>query len=75
MNERVEICLSGSGGQGMILAGIILADAAIREGKSVVQSQSYGPEARGRGQPGGSYYWGERNWIIQRSAIRTYCWP
>ncbi len=47
MIERVEICLSGSGGQGMILAGIILADAAIREGKSVVQSQSYGPEARG----------------------------
>lgn len=47
MIERVEIILSGSGGQGMILAGIILADAAIREGKSVVQSQSYGPEARG----------------------------
>lgn len=47
MTDRVEICLSGSGGQGIILAGIILADAAIREGKSVVQSQSYGPEARG----------------------------
>lgn len=47
MGEKVEVCLSGSGGQGIILAGIILADAAIREGKSAVQSQSYGPEARG----------------------------
>jgi 2-oxoglutarate ferredoxin oxidoreductase subunit gamma len=47
MAERTEICLSGSGGQGLILAGIILADAAIRDGRSVVQSQSYGPEARG----------------------------
>jgi 2-oxoglutarate ferredoxin oxidoreductase subunit gamma len=31
----------------MILAGILLADAAVRDGKEVVQSQSYGPEARG----------------------------
>jgi len=31
----------------LILAGIIIADAAIRDGKNSVQSQSYGPEARG----------------------------
>jgi 2-oxoglutarate ferredoxin oxidoreductase subunit gamma len=31
----------------MILAGIILADAAIRDGKNAIQTQSYGPEARG----------------------------
>lgn len=42
-----EIRLSGSGGQGLITAGIILAEAAIVEGKEAVQSQSYGPEARG----------------------------
>lgn len=42
-----EFRLSGSGGQGLILAGIILAEAALQEGKNVVQSQSYGPEARG----------------------------
>lgn len=42
-----EFRLSGSGGQGLILAGIILAEAAIREEKEAVQSQSYGPEARG----------------------------
>ncbi|WP_148867156.1 2-oxoacid:acceptor oxidoreductase family protein [Thermosediminibacter litoriperuensis] len=47
MEERVEIRLSGSGGQGLILAGIILAEAAILDGKNAVQSQSYGPEARG----------------------------
>jgi 2-oxoglutarate ferredoxin oxidoreductase subunit gamma len=29
------------------LAGILLAEAAIRDGKNVVQTQSYGPEARG----------------------------
>ena len=43
----VEMRLSGSGGQGLILAGIILAEAAILDGKNAVQSQSYGPEARG----------------------------
>jgi 2-oxoglutarate ferredoxin oxidoreductase subunit gamma len=44
---RTEIRLAGSGGQGLITAGIILAEAAIYDRKNVVQSQSYGPEARG----------------------------
>ncbi|AGL02419.1 2-oxoacid:acceptor oxidoreductase family protein [Desulfoscipio gibsoniae] len=47
MGENKELRLSGSGGQGLIMAGIIIADAAIRDGKNSVQSQSYGPEARG----------------------------
>ncbi len=47
MSRRIEIRLAGTGGQGIILAGILLADAAVRDGKEVVQSQSYGPEARG----------------------------
>ncbi|MBQ7418116.1 MAG: 2-oxoacid:acceptor oxidoreductase family protein [Acidaminococcaceae bacterium] len=38
---------SGTGGQGLITAGIILAEAAILDGKEAIQSQSYGPEARG----------------------------
>ena len=47
-SERVEIRLAGEGGQGMILAGIILAEAAaIYDQKNAVQTQSYGPEARG----------------------------
>lgn len=45
--ERMEIRLSGSGGQGLITAGIILAEAALHDGLNVIQSQSYGPEARG----------------------------
>ncbi|MEN6438212.1 MAG: 2-oxoacid:acceptor oxidoreductase family protein [Syntrophobacter sp.] len=46
--ERYEVRLSGSGGQGLIFAGIILAEAAgIHDGKYVCQTQSYGPEARG----------------------------
>jgi 2-oxoglutarate ferredoxin oxidoreductase subunit gamma len=46
--KRTEVRLAGEGGQGMILAGIILAEAAgIFGGKNVVQTQSYGPEARG----------------------------
>ncbi len=47
MTDRYEIRLAGTGGQGVILAGIILADAAIRDGKNAVQTQNYGPEARG----------------------------
>jgi 2-oxoglutarate ferredoxin oxidoreductase subunit gamma len=45
--KAFEIRLSGTGGQGLILAGIILAEAAIVDGLNAVQSQSYGPEARG----------------------------
>jgi 2-oxoglutarate ferredoxin oxidoreductase subunit gamma len=44
---RTEIRLSGSGGQGIILAAAIIADAAAAIGRHVVQTQSYGPEARG----------------------------
>ncbi len=44
---KTSFRLTGSGGQGLILAGIILAEAAIAEEKIAIQSQSYGPEARG----------------------------
>jgi 2-oxoglutarate ferredoxin oxidoreductase subunit gamma len=48
MPKRYEIRLAGSGGQGLILAGIILAEAAgLYDGKFVCQTQSYGPAARG----------------------------
>jgi 2-oxoglutarate ferredoxin oxidoreductase subunit gamma len=42
-----EIILAGTGGQGLILSGIILAEAAMLEGKNVVQTQSYGIASRG----------------------------
>ena len=48
MSNRYEIRLAGTGGQGLIFAGIVLAEAAaIYDNKNAVQSQSYGPEARG----------------------------
>ena len=43
-----HIVFSGSGGQGVITAAIILAEAAaLYENLNAVQTQSYGPEARG----------------------------
>ena len=46
--ERCRLVFSGSGGQGVITAAIILAEAAVMyENLVAVQSQTYGPEARG----------------------------
>lgn len=47
MNSRCAIRLTGSGGQGVILISVILAEAAVLNGDKAVQSQVYGPEARG----------------------------
>lgn len=47
MFQKIEMRLSGSGGQGVILAAIIFADAALEDGLNAIQTQSYGPEARG----------------------------
>ena len=45
---RHEIRFSGFGGQGVILAAVILGRAAaLYDGKHAVQTQVYGPEARG----------------------------
>jgi 2-oxoglutarate ferredoxin oxidoreductase subunit gamma len=48
MSYRYEIRLSGEGGQGIVLAGVILAEAAaIYDDKNATQTQVYGPESRG----------------------------
>ena len=44
---KTEIRMTGSGGQGVIMGTIIIAEAAYADGKQVVQCQAYGPEARG----------------------------
>ncbi len=44
---RKEIRIAGFGGQGIVLAGRILGEAAINAGFKAVQTQSYGPESRG----------------------------
>jgi len=46
--ERCRLILAGSGGQGVITAAIILAEAAVlHENLEATQTQTYGPEARG----------------------------
>ena len=46
--HRYEIRFGGAGGQGIILAAIVMAEAVgLYEAKHVCQTQSYGPEARG----------------------------
>jgi 2-oxoglutarate ferredoxin oxidoreductase subunit gamma len=45
---RIEIRIAGFGGQGVVLAGVIIGTAAVTyDGKNAVQTQSYGAEARG----------------------------
>ena len=46
MSSKIRI--AGSGGQGILMAGVILGKAAsVYDGKWATQTQSYGPEARG----------------------------
>lgn len=45
--SQIEIRLSGSGGQGILLAGQLLGDALTLEKKRIAQSQSYEPTSRG----------------------------
>ena len=45
MRKGVRFC--GFGGQGIILAGVVFGEAAVRAGHLAVQTQSYGPESRG----------------------------
>ncbi len=47
MAERLEIRITGFGGQGVVLAAHILGHAAIHAGKHATMIQSFGPEARG----------------------------
>ncbi len=49
MSERFEVRFAGSGGQGVILASVIVGEAVAlhSDGLFAVQTQSYGPEARG----------------------------
>jgi 2-oxoglutarate ferredoxin oxidoreductase subunit gamma len=49
MSEIKQIRLSGFGGQGIILAGALLGEAGVIDGKYVAESSSYGAQARGSG--------------------------
>ncbi len=45
--EDTQVLMAGFGGQGMLLAGQVLAHAAMEEGRQVSWLPSYGPEMRG----------------------------
>jgi 2-oxoglutarate ferredoxin oxidoreductase subunit gamma len=47
MPEITQIRLSGFGGQGIVLAGLLLSIAGVEEGLEVANSNSYGAQARG----------------------------
>ena len=49
MTEMMQVRLSGFGGQGIILAGLLLGQAGVIEGKYIAGSDSYGAQARGSG--------------------------
>ena len=60
--ETTEVVMAGFGGQGMLLAGKILAQASLQLGKAVSWLPSYGPEMRG----------GTANVIVRISSNPTY---
>ncbi len=63
---RREVKMAGFGGQGIVLMGVILAEAAgYYEGLEIAQTQSYGPEARGE-RAGPRWCFPMRLSIIQR---------
>ena len=45
--EKSQIILAGEGGQGLLFIGMILGEAAIKEGKNAAQAASYGIASRG----------------------------
>jgi 2-oxoglutarate ferredoxin oxidoreductase subunit gamma len=47
MSGITQIRLSGFGGQGVVLAGVLLGHAGVRDGRRVAGSNSYGAQARG----------------------------
>lgn len=47
MAKKWKIRLSGTGGQGLIKGAMVLAEAALLDGREATQSSIYGPESRG----------------------------
>ncbi len=46
-SAQYEVRIAGAGGQGIVLAGLLLAEAAVAAGKNATHAQAYGPESRG----------------------------
>ena len=46
LGDPIQVRFAGAGGQGVMLAGVLTAEAGMHDGLHVVSTQSYGPEAR-----------------------------
>lgn len=49
MSVNTQVRISGFGGQGVVLAGVLLGQAGVLDGKFVTGTNSYGAQARGSG--------------------------
>jgi 2-oxoglutarate ferredoxin oxidoreductase subunit gamma len=47
MKENWQVVLAGEGGQGLVVAGVLLGEAALLDGKNVAQTAAYGIASRG----------------------------
>ena len=47
MTTQITVSIVGSGGDGAVAAGDILAMACAREGLHVIKTEAYGPQIRG----------------------------
>jgi 2-oxoglutarate ferredoxin oxidoreductase subunit gamma len=47
MPKKIQVRISGFGGQGVVLAGVLLGEAGVIDGKQIAGSNSYGAQARG----------------------------
>jgi 2-oxoglutarate ferredoxin oxidoreductase subunit gamma len=47
MPEITQVRLAGFGGQGIVLAGVLLGEAGVIDGKYIAGSNAYGAQARG----------------------------
>ena len=72
MEKRIEIRLAGEGGQGMILAGIILAEAAaIYRRQTGYPDPKLWPRSARRRQPRGGGHLGWQKSTILKCLCRT----
>lgn len=47
MGQSWQVVIGGEGGQGLVVAGVLLGEAALRDGKQAAQTASYGIASRG----------------------------
>jgi len=62
LTQQLTLSIVGSGGDGAVVAGDIIANACAHEGLNVIKTEAYGPQIRG----------GESSCTVRISATRIY---